>query len=98
MDRAIHLVYFNKLLHRDKAGPTALLGLIALRDADVSIGDVMSEPLDIVQAFAGVYPGDLLSPFISIVLNGFQGAYREGRLAPVASAVKPKIRPGPLKL
>jgi hypothetical protein len=62
VDRGIHLVYFNKLLHRDKAGPTALLGLIALRDTDVSIGQVMPEALDIVQAFIGVHPGDLLSP------------------------------------
>jgi hypothetical protein len=29
----------------------------------VSIGQVMSEPLDIVQAFAGIYAGNLFSPF-----------------------------------
>jgi|UPI0003734E4B hypothetical protein len=58
----------------------------------------MSEPLDIIQAFAGNYAGNLFPLFISIVLNGLQGAYREGRSAPVASPVKLKTLPGPLKV
>jgi hypothetical protein len=98
VDRGIHLVYFNKLLDFDKAGQRALLDVIPLRDADVSIGQVMSEPLDIIQAFTGIYAGNLFPLFISIVLNGLQGAYREGRLDPVASPVKPKTLPGPLKV
>ena len=78
MDRGIHLVYFNKLLDFDKAGESALLDVIPLPDADVSIGQVMSEPLDIIQAFAGIYAGNLFPLFISIVLNGLQARTAKG--------------------
>jgi len=62
VDRGIHLVHFNKLLDFDKGGQSALLDVIPLCDADVSIGQVMSEPLDIIQAFAGIYAGNLFPP------------------------------------
>jgi hypothetical protein len=41
---------------------TGPLGMIALRDADVGIGQVIPEPLDVIQAFGGTYPRNRLSP------------------------------------
>jgi hypothetical protein len=35
--------------------------MIALRDADVGIGQVIPEPLDVIQAFGGIYPRSRLS-------------------------------------
>jgi hypothetical protein len=41
---------------------TEPLGMIALCDADVSIGQVIPEPLDVIYAFGGIYPRNRLSP------------------------------------
>lgn len=43
-------------------------------------------------------PGVRTSRRSSIVLNAVQGAYFSGRLSPDCFAVKPNIRPGPLKM